>query len=68
MAIQEEALSLGLLNKTIPIRRISTKDYPTAATRPQYSVLDCSTTCAALDMHPAKWRINLHRMLEGMTT
>ena len=47
---------------------IGTEDYPTAARRPQYSVLDCSATCAALNLHPAQWRANLRRMLKGMTT
>jgi dTDP-4-dehydrorhamnose reductase len=68
VAIQEEALSLGLLDKAIPIDAISTADYPTAATRPRYSVLDCSTTIAALDLHPTQWRVNLRRMLKGLAT
>jgi dTDP-4-dehydrorhamnose reductase len=68
VAIQEEALSLGLLKRKIPIHPIATEDYPTAATRPRYSVLDCSAAVAALDLHPAEWRANLHRMLRGMTT
>ncbi len=66
-AIQEEALPLGLLENPIPIRAINTEDYPTAAMRPQYSVLDSSATCAALDLQPAPWRVNLRQMLKGMT-
>ena len=65
-AIQDEALSLGLLNQAIPIKAITTEDYPTAAKRPRYSVLDTSSTCAALHLQPAHWRVNLRRMLEGM--
>ena len=68
LAIQEEALSLGLLDKPIPIRAITTEDYPTTATRPRYSVLDCSATHKALKLHPTQWRVSLHRMLKGMTT
>ncbi len=67
-AIQEEALSLGLLDKTIPIHAIGTEDYPTVATRPRYSVLDCSATCDALDLQPAPWRVNLRQMLKEMKT
>jgi dTDP-4-dehydrorhamnose reductase len=67
LAIQDEALSLGLLDKSIPIHAVATEDYPSAATRPRYSVLDCSTTVAALDLHPVPWRANLRHMLKGMT-
>jgi dTDP-4-dehydrorhamnose reductase len=67
-AIQDEALSLGLLEKVIPIHAITTDDYPTAAARPRYSVLDCSSTCAALGLHQTEWRVNLHQMLKGLAT
>ena len=67
LAIQEEALSLGLLNKAIPIQAIKTEDYPTVARRPPYSVLDCSTTHDAIKIRPQDWRANLHQMLKGMT-
>jgi dTDP-4-dehydrorhamnose reductase len=67
VAIQEEGLSLGLLGKAIPIRPIATEDYPTAARRPTYSVLDCSATCAKLGLQLTPWRVNLRRMLQGLT-
>ena len=67
VAIQEEALSLGLLADAIPIRAIKTTDYPAAAIRPPYSVLDCSSTQTALEIQPAVWRSNLHQMLKEMT-
>ncbi len=67
VAIQEEALSLGLLNKAIPIHAIKTEDYPAAATRPLYSVLDCSTSHQAINSQPAAWRSNLRQMLKGLT-
>jgi dTDP-4-dehydrorhamnose reductase len=66
-AIQEEALALGLLDRAVPIRAISTSDYPTAAKRPPYSVLDCSSTHQAIKIQAAEWRENLHKMLVGMT-
>jgi dTDP-4-dehydrorhamnose reductase len=66
IAIQEEGLLLGFLERTIPIHPIRTDDYPTAAKRPAYSVLDCSTTQGAINMKPAEWRTNLHKMLKGM--
>jgi dTDP-4-dehydrorhamnose reductase len=66
VAIQEEALSVGLLERTIPIRAIKTEDYPTAAKRPRYTVLDCSSAHKAINMQPAEWRTNLRQMLKGM--
>ncbi len=66
VAIQEKALSLGLLDKGIEIRPINAEEYPTAAKRPPYSVLDCSSTCAALDFNQTSWRENLCMMLERM--
>ena len=67
VAIQQEALALGLLGKAIPIHAIKTEDYSTVATRPAYSVLDCSSTIQAINIQPAEWRTNLRRMLKGMT-
>ncbi len=46
----------------------ATEDYPTAAARPRYGVLDCSGTVAALDLQPTPWRDNLRRTLKGMKT
>ena len=68
VAIQEEALTLGLLDRRIPINPIAAKDYPTPARRPRYSVLDCSVARATLGLQPSPWRANLRRMLEGVTT
>lgn len=67
VAIQEEAVSLGLLDAPIPIRAIASDEYPTAATRPAYSVLDCSAICELLRLQREPWKANLRRMLEGMT-
>ena len=63
VAIQEEALALGLLTKGIPITPIASAAYPTAAKRPFYSVLDKTKTIAALGTTPPHWRENLRRML-----
>jgi dTDP-4-dehydrorhamnose reductase len=63
VAIQEEALGCGLLNREIPILPINTVDYPTPARRPSYSVLDKTRTWAALETTPSHWRHGLRRML-----
>ena len=63
VAIQEEGLSGGLLDREIAILPINTVDYPTPAKRPAYSVLDKTETWAALRMTPCHWRVALRRML-----
>ncbi len=63
-AIQEEAIELGQIDKTIGIKPISSKDYQAAAPRPAYSVLDCSATATELGLEQTPWRQNLRRMLE----
>ena len=66
VAIRDEAKALGLLDKTIPVHAISTSEYPTPATRPGYSVLDCSSTTTALGIQQTDWRANLRRMLKEL--
>jgi len=63
VAIQEEGLGCGLLNREIPLLPINTADYPTPARRPAYSVLDKTGTWAALGIQPVHWRVALRRML-----
>jgi dTDP-4-dehydrorhamnose reductase len=65
-AIRDEAISLGLLERRVPIHPIDTSEYPTPARRPPYSVLDCSAARALLGLEPPHWRVNLRRMLEGL--
>ena len=38
-------------------------DYPTAAQRPSYSLLDCSTSREALGLQPLHWRAALAQVL-----
>jgi dTDP-4-dehydrorhamnose reductase len=64
VAIQEEALELGLLARAIPIRPIVTADYPTPARRPAFSLLDCSATRELLGDGHTHWRSNLRHMLK----
>ena len=63
VAIQEEGFGCGLLAREIPIRPITTAEYPTPARRPAYSVLDKSETWAALGITPSHWRVALRQML-----
>jgi dTDP-4-dehydrorhamnose reductase len=65
VAIQEEALARGLLTRAIPVIPIRTSDYPTPAARPNYSVLDKTTTFAITG--PARhWRDELRDCLTSM--
>jgi len=65
-AIMEEGVALGLLEKTIKIKPITTADYPTPASRPCYSVLDKTTTWQALDMQSDHWRVALRKMMKEL--
>lgn len=66
VAIQEEALVRGLLSRAIPIRAIRESEYPTAARRPHYSVLDKRRTAALLGYAPVHWRQGLRSMLDEL--
>ncbi|MGE4323684.1 MAG: dTDP-4-dehydrorhamnose reductase [Sphingobium sp.] len=66
VAIQEDARAIGLLSHAVPIVPVATADFPTAAPRPPYSVLDKAATIAALGRTAPHWRANLRRMLQEM--
>jgi dTDP-4-dehydrorhamnose reductase len=68
VAIAEEAEALGLLARVPRIIPIATKDYPTPARRPSFSVLDVSATRALLGDDMVHWRRNLRVMLEEEKT
>jgi dTDP-4-dehydrorhamnose reductase len=62
-AIQEEAVALGLLDRAVPVRPITSAEYPTPARRPAHSVLAKEASWAALGRTPPHWRVNLRHML-----
>ena len=65
-AIQEEALSLNLTQKEIPINPIPASQYPTPAERPFYSVLDKTSLWQTLDLKPVHWRKQLRSMIKEL--
>ena len=67
VAIQEEALALGLLSRAVPVLPIPTAQFPTPATRPHFSVLEKSRTWERLGGPAPHWRVNLRTMLEGIS-
>ena len=66
VAIQEEGISKGLLGKSIPIKAITTSDYPTPAIRPAYSLMDKTVTEKLLNETLPHWRVSLRNMLDEL--
>lgn len=65
VAIHEEARAAGLLPRDVTITPIRTVDYPTAARRPAYGVLDKTATWALTGV-PRHWRDELRLCLAEM--
>lgn len=63
VAIGEEAVSLGILASSPPIRPITSADYPTAACRPRCSLLDKRDTEQLLGIAALHWRSALRETL-----
>lgn len=66
LEIFRQAHELGLLERVPVVRAIATTDYPTPATRPAWSVLDCSKLHAAHDIAQADWREELGLVLREL--
>jgi dTDP-4-dehydrorhamnose reductase len=62
-AIAEDAHTLGMLRAGVQVSPIATEDYPTPAQRPAFSVLDKTTTWAAMDGPPPHWRVAMRAVL-----
>lgn len=63
VAIAEEGARFGLVPPDVSVIPIRTEDYPAAARRPRFSVLDRSSL-AALGLAPLHWRAALRAVLE----
>lgn len=61
MAIQEIAFDNGLLKKKIPIKAIPSSAYPTPAKRPNFSLLNISSSANVIE--PVYWRDQLKTCL-----
>ncbi len=67
VAIQEESVLAGLLERSIPILPISSEHYPAPARRPPLSLLDKSSFSAATGLIPSHWRHQLRRMIQELS-
>ena len=64
VAIQNIGLEFGLLDKKIPIKPITTAQYPTPAQRPHYSVLSKTSLVEALpEVSLLHWQEQLRNMM-----
>jgi dTDP-4-dehydrorhamnose reductase len=68
VAIQDEALTRGLLSRAIPITPVPSAAYPTRARRPAFSVLDSTSTRALIKVPSRHWRHNLRTLLDDIRT
>ena len=68
VAIQEEALTCGLLDSPVQLSPISSSEFPTRARRPHFSVLDSSETWRLLGRPAQHWRASLRAMLAELRT
>ena len=66
VAIQDEALARGLLTSLVPVAPILSSQYPARAKRPALSLLDTTSTRAAIKVAGDHWRHNLRKMLDEL--
>jgi len=65
VAIQAEANAQGLLSQAVRIIPVLSTEFPTAALRPSFSVLDSVTSSRLLGFELVHWRTRLSQMLAG---
>ena len=68
VAVGRIGAELGLIDSPAEVQPITTADYPTPAARPSYSVLDCSSTRAALELEGEHWQEALKAVLQQSKT
>lgn len=66
LQIQQEGLQQKLLKKKIPIKAITTAEYPTSARRPAYSVLDRRRTQSRFTCPNQSWEQQLSSVISAL--
>jgi dTDP-4-dehydrorhamnose reductase len=66
VAIAEEAVAMGVLTSSASIVPIASAEYPTAARRPSYSLLDKRNTERLLGISALHWRCALRETLRAI--
>ncbi|MEE3289463.1 MAG: dTDP-4-dehydrorhamnose reductase [Pseudomonadota bacterium] len=67
-AIQQEAIDQGLLGRKIPIKPLTTKEYPAVAVRPAYSVLDRSKVLNNIGIQATNWQQELKLVIKQVAS
>lgn len=65
LGIQQQALACGRLPRAVPIHAVTSDEFPTAARRPGYSVLDCALSAHAAGLAQLPWQAALQQTLAG---
>jgi dTDP-4-dehydrorhamnose reductase len=66
LAIQQQALELGLIEAPGTIEPVATSENPSLAKRPGYSVLDCAETVSQFGHLQTPWRDSLRAMMSEL--
>ena len=64
VAVGQIGHELGLVEAPARVDPITTESYPTPATRPAYSLLECTSTREALNLNPVHWQLALRDVLQ----
>ena len=65
-SIGELGLHFGLLDKMAEVIPIKSSEFPTLAKRPNFSLLDISSSTSLLDLRPLHWRKELFTILSKL--
>ena len=68
VAVGRIGAELGLIDTPAEVQPITTADYPTPAERPAYSLLDSTSTRAALQLSAQHWQLALRDVLQQART